>query len=192
MSLFFRLIQMLCVTGFLVVAVCGCSSGRTFLPWTQRPPQEQSVMLDPPKIETEQDVNQDPTLLEKYKAATKTAEEQMVRVSKLATELAAEKAALHTAQAEVGALKDKNELLKKRTAAFDKLVKDYDESQHQQLSLTGVLRNLRQELLKEKLTRVKLEQTILALRIDVAKAKRRELLNKSEYKQSADAKEGKQ
>jgi len=165
----------LVLAALLAMAACGCANMNPLRPLPP-PPTEQIVMPAPPKIETEQDVAQDPTLLEKYTAACKIAEEQKACAEKLGKELAIEKNAAMTAQQQLNTTKRKVVSLQAQNTQLENLGKQYEEAQRQLLELTTTIRDLRRNLLKERLMRVKLEQTVLTLKIDIAKSRRRKLL----------------
>jgi len=171
------------LAALLAAAACGCANTDPLTQLQLAPPPEQVCMSAPPKIETEQDVAGDPTLLEKYRTACKMAEEQKASAEKLVKELAAEKDAAAAAQRQLDDLKRKTASLEAKNAQLENLANQYAEAQQQLLELANTVRDLRRSLLQERLTRVKLEQTVLTLKIDVAKARRRKLLqNNVSYK----------
>jgi len=164
---------------FLAAAFCGCTAAR------------KEFVLEAPIIERDPIAMNEPTLLEqfhdvrrKHEAARLYGEELAARVSDLTKRNEKLIENIQTAEEEIAGLEEKNRQLE------DVSVK-YDAAQKELLEMGKTLRGVRHELLSERLARVKLEQELVAMKLQNAHDRRRELL-KDATAESADDSENKE
>jgi len=164
---------------FLAVTFCGCAGA----------PRE--LILEAPIIERDPIAMNEPTLLEqfhdvrrKHEAARLYGEELAARVSDLTKRNEKLIENVQTAEEKIAKLEEKNRQLEDVSA-------QYDAAQKELLEMGKSLRGVRHELLTERLARVKLEQEVVAMKLQNAHDRRRELL-KDATTGSADDSENKE
>lgn len=149
----------------LAIGVAGC---------VQQAPKK--AALEAPIIEPEPLLTQDNTILERFKEVSTRYEAEKNNSALLQDRLEETATALEAARSEVEELRGTVKGLEKKQKGLDALNVKYDEAQKALLDLGNNLRTLRRDLYTEKLARVKAEQTIVKLRIDIARNERSQLL----------------
>ena len=100
-------------------------------------------------------------------------EAEETRSAALAAELAEQKAAREKAETENESLRRQLEPLTAKAAELDLLKTKFDEAQKTAFEVENSLREVRRQLLEERLAGVKREETIVALKIERAKELRK-------------------
>ncbi len=148
------------------------------------------VPLELPIIEPEPQVKQEPTLLERFQEVSQMHESEKNRAASLEAQLGEQTEARKRAEAELQELRQQIETLEQKAQELANLKIKYDEAQTTLLGLEADIRDMRGELLEERLTRVKCEQTIAALKIEKAKERRKHLISEAQFPQETSSPEG--
>jgi len=172
-----------CVVGaslFLPALFSGCTG------------ESREVILEAPIIERDPVVMNEPTLLETFQDIRHKHEAARIRNAELASNVSDLTARngklaedLKTAEGRIAKLEEKNRQLEDVSAK-------YDAAQKELLEIGKTLRGVRHEFLAERLARVKLEQELVAMKLQNARDRRQELLKDAtaESAEDADKKEG--
>jgi chromosome segregation ATPase len=132
-------------------------------------PAAASVTLDAPVVEPEPRAPTEATSLQRYQELSQQYETEKARSAALGAELAEQKTARQKAETENEALRRQVEVLTEKAAELDLLKKKFDEAQKAAFEVENTLRDVRRQLLEERLAGVKREETIVALKIERAK-----------------------
>jgi len=151
---------------FLMAALIGCA----------QPPAPLEA-LDPPTVEPEPVVIQDPTLLERFQEVSRLWENEAARARKLEGDLEQERARTAQLRGELERAQSECRTLRAKSEALAKLQEEYDAAQKRLLELSDALRQARRDLLQEKLARVKQEQALVSLKIATAQEQRKRLIS---------------
>ena len=134
------------------------------------------LVLDPPVIESEIRISREATLLEQFQQVSTLYETEKARGTSLENELAVETETRERAQADLESLRKKVGDLERNLAALTDISGKYDEAQKTLQEFGNNVRNLQEGLLKEKLVRIKHEQTIVSLKLEAARQRRKQLI----------------
>lgn len=151
------------------IAVLACLLAGCAQPSIQ-PPDVVAV----PTVEPETAAASEPTVLERLQETSRQLDAEKRRADALAGQLAEQKAARDKAEAEVDRLRQQVVNLERLAKQLDEMRAKFDAAQKSSLELENVTRDLRRELLEERLAGAKREQTILALKIERAMDRRRQ------------------
>jgi hypothetical protein len=113
------------------------------------------------------------TSLQRYQEVNLLYQAEKSRNAVLETDLAQEQAARQKAEAEAENLRKQQENLSAKVKDFDAMQAKLDEAQKASLAMESALRDVRRELLLERLAGVKRDETIVALKIERAKDARK-------------------
>jgi chromosome segregation ATPase len=105
-------------------------------------------------------------MLERYSRLFERLQEEQRTSDNLRAELTTERRARAHAEQELAALQQEVDGVKRKAARLDEALKQLDEAQAAALSLDEQLRRVRREALEEKLARVRVEQELVALKIE--------------------------
>ncbi len=133
------------------------------------PPATSTAKLNEPVVEPEPCVSTETTSLQRYQELNQSYEAEKTRSIGLAAELAEQKAARQKAETENESLRLQAESLTAKAAELDALKTKFDEVQKTSFELENTLRDVKRQLLEERLAGVKREETIVALKIERAK-----------------------
>lgn len=148
------------------------------------------IVLDAPMVERDPVVTREPTLLEKFQKVSRLCEAAKLQVASLRKELASETKARRAAETELTSLRERASVLERKARELAELRVRHEEAQETLFELGKNVREIRSDLLKERLIRIKQEQTIVSLKIENAKARRKSLLeNKVAAREASKAKE---
>ncbi len=153
----------------LSILIAGCSH-----PQPQKP-----VALAQPVIKPDAPVKQGPTLLERFEEVSRLYQTERETREALEAQLADETQKCSELESELKQLRQRVASLQEQAAELEDLRGLHETAQKELLKLTAQLRELRTQLYEESIARVKQEQTIVALRIAQAKARRGEMLKKN-------------
>ena len=125
--------------------------------------------LDEPVVEPEPCASTETTSLQRYQELSQQYEAEKLRSAALAADLAEQKAARQKAETENESMRRQLESLTAKAAELDILKTKFDEAQKAAFEVENSLRDVRRQLLEERLAGVKREETIVALKIERAK-----------------------
>jgi hypothetical protein len=166
-----------------VLLVSGCAQ---FAP---APPS--SARLEEPVVQPEPAPSVETTSLQRYQELSQGYEAEKARSAALAAELTEQKAARQKAETENENLRRQLEIVTAKAAELDVLKPKFDEVQKSAFEVENSLRDLRRQLLEERLAGVKREETIVALKIkrdrDLRKSPVERALQSPEEKPAQDA-----
>jgi hypothetical protein len=157
-----------CITAAIsltVLLVSGCAA--------LTPGPSNTVKLDAPVVQPEPCAATETTSLQRYEELSQLYEAEKIRSAALVTELAEQKAARQKAETENEGLRRQLEPLTAKAAELGLLKTKFDESQKTAFEMENSLREVRRQLLEERLAGVKREETIVALKIERAKDARK-------------------
>lgn len=137
------------------------------------------VVLDPPVIESEIRIGREATLLEQFLQVSTLYETEKARAASVENALARETETRERAQADAESLRKRVSALEQNLTALADISAKYDEAQKTLQELGHNARNLQEELLKEKLARIKHEQTIVSLKLESARQRRKQLIEEA-------------
>jgi len=153
---------------FLLTAslICGCAA------------QPADVVADTPKLEApvvqpEPSAPGEATSLQRYQEVNQLYQAEKSRNAGLETDLAQQRAGRQKAEAENEDLHKQLKVLSAKAEECDATKAKLDEAQKASLAMESTLRDLRHELLVERLAGVKRDETIVALKIEKAKDARK-------------------
>ncbi len=147
----------------MVAALAGCRTGGGV----------NTIAGKQPSIDTEPQIKLGETMLEKYSRLHKMLQTQKFSADKLAKELAEESKSLAQAVDRLSKLDLEIVELRRRAGERDAALKKYDQSQRALLKMNDEMRTVRQNLLQEKLARVRAEQSLVAARIETVRGRQR-------------------
>ena len=133
------------------------------------PPVTSTAKLDEPVVQPEPCVSTETTSLQRYQELNQSYEAEKTRSAGLTAELAEQKPARQKAETENESLRRQVESLTAKAAELDLLKKKFDEVQKTGFEMENTLRDVKRQLLEERLAGVKREETIVALKIERAK-----------------------
>jgi hypothetical protein len=113
------------------------------------------------------------TSLQRYQELNLLCQAEKSRNAVLESDLAQEQAARQKAEAEAENLRMQQQNLSAKVKDFDAMQAKLDEAQKASLAMESMLRDLRRDLLQERLAGVKRDETIVALKIERAKDARK-------------------
>jgi len=148
------------------------------------------IVLHAPVVEREPVVKQEPTLLERFQEVSRLCEAERIHNASLTNKLAERNEAYKCLDAELQSLREKTKVLEKNAKDLADLTVKYGEAQKTLLQLGKTVRSLRNELLQERLARIKQEQKVVALKLNDARGRRKMLLENGESRKEKAAQEG--
>ncbi|MGD1001223.1 MAG: hypothetical protein ABSA67_11060 [Candidatus Brocadiia bacterium] len=128
-----------------------------------------TAKLEEPVVQPEPCVSTETTSLQRYQELSQSYEAEKTRSAGLAAELAEQKTARQKAETENEGLRHQVESLTAKAAELDLLKTKFDEVQKTGFEVENSLRDVKRQLLEERLAGVKREETIVALKIERAK-----------------------
>ena len=128
-----------------------------------------TAKLEEPVVQPEPCVSTETTSLQRYQELSQSYETEKARSAALVAELAEQKTARQKAETENESLRRQVEALTAKAAELDLLKTKFDEVQKTSFEVENTLRDVRRQLLEERLAGVKREETIVALKIERAK-----------------------
>jgi chromosome segregation ATPase len=141
------------------------------------PATPSTAKLEEPVVQPEPCASIETTSLQRYQELSQQYEAEKTRSAGLAAELAEQKAGRQKAETENESLRRQLEPLTAKAAAqaaeLDLLKTKFDEAQKTAFEVENSLREVRRQLLEERLAGVKREETIVALKIERAKELRK-------------------
>ena len=145
----------------VALALCGCAR------------HTPTAAMERPVLSAEMPASQGPTFLERYQEMTRACNLEKARAGALAAELAETRHTLSRAEVELDKLRKDSGVLEMKARELETLRAQNEATQKANLDLDRTVRVLRRELLEEKLTSARHEQTILSLKIERAVERRR-------------------
>jgi chromosome segregation ATPase len=136
---------------------------------TPSPAPPTPVTLEAPVVEPEPCAPIETTSLERYQELSQSYEGEKAHSAALAAELTEQKAARQKAETENEGLHRQVDALTAKAAELELLKTKFDEAQKAAFEVENSLREVRRQLLEERLAGVKREETIVALKIERAK-----------------------
>ncbi len=133
------------------------------------PAPANTAKLEEPVVQPEPLPSTETTSLQRYQELSQGYEAEKTRSAALAAELTEQKAARQKAETENENLRRQVEALTAKAAELDLLKPKFDEAQKSAFEVENTLRDVRRQLLEERLAGVKREETIVALKIERAK-----------------------
>jgi chromosome segregation ATPase len=131
-------------------------------------PPSSTARLEEPVVQPEPCSSTETTSLQRYQELNQQYEAEKKRSAALAAELDEQKAGRQKAEAENESLRHQVESLTAKAAELDLLKTKFDEAQKTAFEVENSLRDVRRQLLEERLAGVKREETIVALKIERA------------------------
>ena len=166
-----------------VLLVSGCAA--------LAPDPSPTVQLEAPVVQPEPCAAPETTSLQRYEELSQLYEAEKRRSTALVAELAEQKAARQKAETENESLRGQLAPLTAKAAELVLLKTKFDEAQKASFELENSLRDVRRQLLEERLAGIKREETIVALKIERAKDSRKSpverALQRTEEKPPQDA-----
>ena len=142
-------------------------------------PQRREVMLEAPVIERAPVPTHEPTLLEKYQEVSQLHAAARIELARLTRQLASESGTCKRLEEQIKAGQQRVKVLEGKSKQLDEVVARHDAAQAELLRLGKTVREVRHELLQERLARIKLEQQLVALKLKNAREKRQQLLGQT-------------
>ena len=161
-----RAARCLSVLSGAALLTCGCAA---------RPEigGAEAIQLPAPLVQPEPAVSTEVTSLQRYQELSQFCETEKSRNAALETSLAEQKAGRQKAEAENENLRRQVETLNAKARELDAVKAKLDEAQKASLEMENAVRDMRRELLQERLAGVKRDQTIVALKIEKAREARK-------------------
>jgi hypothetical protein len=136
-------------------------------------PAAATTQLEEPVVQPEQVATSETTSLQRYQELSRLYDAEKNRTTALAAELGEQKAARQKAEAENENLRRQMEPLTAKAVELGLLKTKFDETQKTAFDLENTLREVKRQLLEERLAGVKREEMIVALKIERAKDARK-------------------
>ena len=136
----------------------------------------EEIVLDAPIVERNPVVRQEPTLLEKFQEISRLYEAETIQRSALEEKLANAIEACRRAEDGSASLKREVKALEGKADELADVSARYGEAQETLFELGKTVRQLRRELLEERLARIKQEQAVVSLKLETARGRRKKLL----------------